>query len=219
MPCDTKRSHTFFAPFRRGFSSIGHCSDNRPGRALHRILRRIAPVLFTALAAVAACDDRTAAAPEATPAARHDSGCGETGTLSARLIGNIETLIDWTPPGLACDSMPRPAGEGLRLRFTGQVDGQPLAFIVAIPALEPGTTAEGLVANVTLAIEGTGRFFSTADLESCWADIPATAPLDGDRYAIEGLVYCLSPLGEVNGDAAVTLDELRFNTLADWSSR
>jgi len=186
---------------------------------LHRILHRIAPVTIPALAALAACDAGPAAAPEATPAAWHDSGCGETGAFNVRLVGSIETLIDWTPPGLACDSMPRPAGEGLRLGFTGQVDGQPLAFIIAIPGLGPGATAEGLVANVTLAVEGTGRFFSTADLESCWTDIAVAAAIGDQRYAIEGLVYCLSPLGEVNGDAAVTLDELRFTTLADWSNR
>ena len=186
---------------------------------MHRILRRTGPVAVTALVAVTACDAEPDAAPATAPALLQDSGCGDTGALSARLVGNIETVIDWTPPGLACDSMPRPAGAGLRLGFTGQVDGRPLAVIIALPGLEPGATAEGLPATVTLAVEGTGRFFSTADLESCWADIGTAATLGAGRYALEGLVYCLSPLGEVNGDAAVSLDDLRFTTLVDWSTR
>ena len=40
----------------------------------------------------------------------------------------------------------------------------------------------------------------------------------GDSFALGGLLYCVSPLPEVNGDSSVSIPELRFQGLLDWSS-
>ena len=119
-----------------------------------------------------------------------------------------------------CEGMPRPNDAGARLRFAGEV-GDPalaLAFIVAIPSLERGVAASELPSVVTVIEEGRGRFFSTPDLDSCWADIEAQNALDDatGTFAINGELYCISPIPEVNGGASVSIEEMRFSGLVDW---
>ncbi len=95
-----------------------------------------------------------------------------------------------------------------------------LAIIIAIPDLERGAVARELASNVTVIEEGGGRFFSTADLGNCLTDITGLEKLDvdADRYAIEGKLYCVSPLAEINGDSSVLIPELAFLGLVDWDS-
>jgi hypothetical protein len=38
-------------------------------------------------------------------------------------------------------------------------------------------------------------------------------------YSIAGTLYCIAPLAEVNGDASVTVHELHFGGLLDWSAK
>ncbi len=83
---------------------------------------------------------------------------------------------------------------------------------MAPPLLESPTV-------VTLTVEGSGRFFSTPTSRSCWSDIEAQDPVDdgGDRYDISGTLYCVTPLGEINGDAAISIPKLEFRGIIDWS--
>jgi len=117
-----------------------------------------------------------------------------------------------------CENMLRPNNHGIRLRFVGDVAGERLAFIIAIPELEPGVAGAELSSNVTTTVEGSGRFFSTANLDTCWTDIESQTPLPGKQniVMISGVLYCVAPLGEVNGDAAVSIPELTFSTLLQW---
>lgn len=117
--------------------------------------------------------------------------------------------------------MQRPGGAGIRLRFSGDVAGERLAIIIAIPDMQRGETAVELPSNVTTTVEGSGRFFSTPDLDSCWTDINSQTAISGDNgsYAISGTLYCVTPLGEVNGDAAVSIPELSFTTVVDWEEK
>ena len=163
-------------------------------------------------------DETPEPAPE--PAARATPGCGETGFVKASVYGAISSLIDWAGSGLACEGMPRPEGQGARMRFAGPVGDRDIAIIVAMPALTRESAGAELASNVTLIEEGRGRFYSTADLDVCLTQIESMNALDaaGDRYSISGSVYCVSPLAEVNGDSSISISELTFSGILDWNA-
>ncbi len=148
--------------------------------------------------------------------------CGDEGELHARLYGSIAAQLDWNPNDLECAGMPRPEGRGARLRFAGNLGGsdQRIAIIIAIPDLGREALGKEYRSNVTIIEEGRSRFFSTPDLENCLADITTLTALDdsGDRYSLGGLLYCVSPLPEVNGESSISVPELRFHGLLDWGS-
>lgn len=181
--------------------------------------------LITAAASVwlAGCGDtpEPAGLPALLPPPPESSGCGERGYLKTDFFGEIRGPIDWTAGDLDCEGMPRPEGQGARLRFAGQSGETPIAIIVAIPGLERGATARELGSNVTVIEEGSGRFFSTAGLGSCWTDILEQDETDdgGNGYFVAGTLYCIAPLAEINGDSSVTLRELRFGGYLDWGAK
>lgn len=135
-------------------------------------------------------------------------------------MGGIETGIDWSHYEMNCENMLRPDGEGVRLRFSGDVANERLAIIVAIPGLVRGGVGKELPSNVTITVEGSGRFFSTPGLDSCWTDISEQKRLSDDveRYTLTGTLYCVTALGELNGNAAVSVSELSFTSVVDWST-
>ena len=149
-------------------------------------------------------------------------GCDAPGFLKARLYGEISADLDWSGTDLECAGMPRPNGAGARLHFVGRDhDGdRELAFIVAIPDFGRDSVGQELSSTVTLIEVGGGRFFSTASAGNCVAEVSDVAPLDGpgDRSAIRGALYCVSPLAEVNGSSSVSIPELRFGGQIDWNS-
>ena len=151
-----------------------------------------------------------------------DSDCGDGGSLSATLYGALTGIVEWRAADMQCDGMPRPDGAGARLRFAGTVgeEAVPIAFIIALPGLERGAEATELASNVTVIEEGRSRFFSTPDLGSCWTDIEAQSALDDSdvRFVIDGVLYCISPLPEVNGEASLSIPELHFSGQLDWSA-
>lgn len=178
-----------------------------------------APCLVLMLAS--ACN---APAPQA---AERADACTADGELVAEIHGSIEASLDWRDEGIECTGMPRPRGEGARLRFAGTVtvNGTPreLAFIIALPELEEGRVAEELSAGVTIIEETSGRFFSTPERAACWADVQrqepagkAETPGDNREYRVQGLVYCVSPLPEVHGTGSVTFTDLHFTGRLDW---
>ena len=175
-------------------------------------------------AALGACGQ--SAAPVTPPIAAEvgpANACGNDGRLQTELYGALAGSLDWSAADLECSGMPRPNGEGARMRFAGRVqDGsRRLAIIIAIPALKRAATGVELASKVTLIDEGSGRFFSTWDLDGCWTDVTSLRSLDdsGDRFTIGGMLYCVAPLAEVNGDSSVSIDELTFAGLLDWSAK
>jgi len=118
---------------------------------------------------VSGCDEPAPVALEPAPT------CGADGALVAEIYGGVRASIDWDGGTLECEGMPRPNGEGARLRFAGPAttaDGElKLAFILGLPDLHRGETATELPTNVTLMEEGSGRFFGTRDAVNCWTDI------------------------------------------------
>jgi hypothetical protein len=161
---------------------------------------------------------------DAAPTDPVTAGCIDDGELSANLFGGVEARLEWREDTLECDGMPRPHGEGARLHFTGPAtsngESLQLAFIIALPDLEEGRSADELAAGVTLIEENAGRFFSTPEPSGCWADVEQQDARghsgDDAHYRIEGLLYCLSPLAEVNGTGSVSFTDLRFAGRLSW---
>jgi len=149
-----------------------------------------------------------------------EPGCGTTGHLSTELYGSIAKQINWAAEDLHCESMMRPNGQGVRLRFKGNAAGSQLAIILAMPELRRGMTAKESPTVVTLTVEGSGRFFSTPTSESCWSDITSQDPVDqgSDQFVVSGTLYCVAPLGEINGDAAISIPKLEFIGIIDWNT-
>ena len=155
--------------------------------------------------------------PEPVPVA---STCGGAGRLEATLSGALSAELDWPDAALRCESMRRPDNEGVRLRFTGGVGDERLVIIVATPGLNAGATGPGFDAVVTVTVEGSGRFFSTPNLGACWADVTRNDPLGGASgdHVVAGTLSCVGPLGEINGEGYVDLQEMRFSGIANWDN-
>ena len=161
-------------------------------------------------------DAKTAPLAEYRPG---EDPCGEDGALSGRLYGAVDVNLNWRAGELSCEGMPRPHGEGARLRFSGNAGDLELAIIIAMPSFERGIAMLGVPSNVTIIEEGLGRFFSAADLETCWTDIESEEPADDESdYRVNGILYCIAPLTEIGGSASVTLDELTFVGRLGWEA-
>ena len=152
------------------------------------------------------------------------SACGTDGALVAEVYGGVRASIDWDAAILECEGMPRPNGEGARLRFAGPAgtadDRQQLAFILGLPDLVEGETARELPTNVTMMEEGSGRFFGTRDTANCWTDVDLHEPLrraESSAYRISGVLYCVAPLADVNGKSSISFAALRFTGRLDWT--
>ena len=114
-----------------------------------------------------------------------------------------------------------PNSAGIRLRFTGAVGDEQLAFIIALPDLKPGQSGKEFASNVTLTVEGSGRFFSNPNMDSCWTDVTSVEQpaADGGLHTLTGTLYCVTPLGELNGDSSVSVTELSFASIVDWGNK
>ncbi len=185
---------------------------------MHKSADNSASIVLACLAlSLSACGDPAPAAPEKTFA------CGADGEFVAEIYGSLRASIDWRADTLDCEGMPRPNGEGARLRFAGAADvadgTRDLAFILGLPDLRAGQTGKELATNVTLMEEGSGRFFATRDTGSCWTDVETHEPLRSPAtsgYRISGILYCVAPLANVNDNTSVSFADLRFTGRLDW---
>lgn len=164
-----------------------------------------------------AADPVESKVPEVTPVLL----CGDDGYLNGELYGAVRGRFDLDSTGVTCEGMPRPEGVGARLRFAGQAQpgDRQIAIIIALPDFSIEAMDVELPANVTLIEEGNGTFYSTPDLDNCLVEISSvTATRDSEtRFSVTGGLYCVSPLPEVNGDSSVSVSELRFSGLLDWT--
>ena len=140
--------------------------------------------------------------------------------MQGMLSGAINTTLDWPDSALLCESMPRPYGEGVRIRLSGDVAGERLAIIIAMPDLDAGETGPEFDSNITISVEGSGRFFSTPNLDTCWTSVAANMPLEGDAgtHTVIGSLTCVGPLGEINGDGFVDIRNFKFSGIAKWTT-
>jgi hypothetical protein len=166
---------------------------------------------------VSGCGDPEPIAAEPTTA------CGTDGALVTEIYGGVRASIEWDAGVLECHGMPRPNGEGARMRFAGPAttaDGERhLAFILGLPDLRRGETAKELPTNVTLMEEGAGRFYGTRDTANCWTDVEVheqIQPTESTTYSVSGVLYCVAPLAELNGKSNVSFTDLTFTGHVNW---
>lgn len=162
--------------------------------------------------------------PAKTAPLQSTGGCGQDGFLTAEFAGAIDAKLSLASNVMTCESMQRPDQAGLRLRMSAAVDSETLSLIIAIPELVAGEVAAELASTLTLTVEGSGRFFSTTDLDACWTDIREQEALSdssdqGKSFQISGDVYCVAALGELNSAAAVAVNALSFSTRATWAKQ
>ena len=164
-----------------------------------------------------ACTDKTEVGTAGSAA------CGDDGELVGEIFGSVRASIAWGGGTLECEGMPRPNGEGARLRFAGPADTpdgtQQLAFIMGLPDLVKGQTGKELLTNVTMMEEGTGRFFGTREASNCWTDIDMHEPLqpqNSTKYRISGVLYCVAPLANLNDNSSISFADLQFTGRLDW---
>ncbi|MGI9219561.1 MAG: hypothetical protein ACR2QS_00830 [Woeseiaceae bacterium] len=162
--------------------------------------------------------DEDPAPPAAEPVSLD---CGPNGYLTTELFGALAGKIEWKATDLVCEGMPRPDGDGARLRFAGTVEPDfEIAFIIALPDLNRGETGKELRSKITIIEEGAGRFFSNADQDTCWTDIDELVANDDaeTQFDVGGSLYCVAPLVEINGESDITLGDLTFRGLLDWEA-
>jgi len=166
------------------------------------------------------CQQTDTALPATVAAEPANFACGENGFLRTELLGAVNAELYWPRDALSCEGMPRPGGAGVRLRFAGTYDEQPITLIIALPQLERGATAKELDTRITLIPEGTGLFFSNASASHCLTEITSLEALDAssDHVAIAGTIYCVMPLVQVNDRPSVSIPKLEFRGLLDWNA-
>jgi hypothetical protein len=200
----------------QGFHRI--CADY--GQFLIKMAAVVAVLILISgceLAVDTAVDTATSVIPEAAPPA----SCGVQGYLSTELFGALAGKIEWTSTSFECEGMPRPGGNGARLRFAGDIDGEhKIAFIIALPELRRGETGNEYQSKVTVIEEGVGRFFTSGDNDICWTDIVELESVEesDSEFSVGGTLYCVAPLPEINGDSDVIIRDLNFRGRLDWNS-
>ena len=104
---------------------------------------KLAATWLLFVVSVSACDRPQPGdvAPQTKTMSEPESDCGDNGRLNATLVGAIATEVEWSREEFHCESMRRPDADGVRLRFSGDVDDEHLAIIISVTGLEPGQTA------------------------------------------------------------------------------
>ena len=124
-------------------------------------------ILILAVLGIAACSaDQTLLTAAAAP-----TTClpGERGYLRVGLRGAMDRDLDWRGAQLQCEGGARPAGNGLRMSFSGSTadPDQKLRIVFGI-SIRPGVhTASNLPTNITVIIEGENRLYATQGEEKC----------------------------------------------------
>ena len=145
----------------------------------------VLPAFLVISACLAACGKLDTDRGKPQPGGRTISRCAENGYFKVEAFGAVTARIDWDGDSLACEGMPRPRGQGARLRFAGDIgpaaEQHPFAIILSIPELNKGRAANELPTRVTL-IEGNDvRFFSTQDSHICWSDVSSQSPVQNSN--------------------------------------
>jgi hypothetical protein len=145
--------------------------------------------------------------------------------FEARLAGAIDADLHWRAADLECDGMRRPDGKGLRVVFTGPVDGTRLTLVFGAPRLAEGETARAVPVNVTLIREG-GSVYGTRGEDKCVLDevhqqpLPTPTPPDkhpARHWRIEARGFCLEPARAVAGDGdAILVSRFDFRGQLTW---
>ena len=142
-------------------------------------------------------------APTLAPPTLPVCGADRPGYLRGQVFGQLHRALDLYGEQLHCGVVLRPGAAGLRLLF--QPAGGGLLLVIGVPAQPGQLPAREFSVTVTLADEGSGRFYSSAGVDRCWARFaPARTTM------IAGELYCAGALPAVNRRGSVTLGDFAF---------
>jgi hypothetical protein len=141
------------------------------------------------------------------------------GQLRARLQGDLDAEIDWSPPSPQCRGGIRPAGDGVRLVYKGDVSGLgPLLVVIGLGPIGPGQQATNVPVNLTLVLEGAGRFYATQGEGRCAMDDVRQVAIgaDGHSFRLTGRGYCTQPARAVGAEGAVLVPRFDVDAIVDY---
>jgi hypothetical protein len=172
------------------------------------------PVLALAALALGACGAEEPLVVGDDTVGAHACPDGN-GSLALTLYGQNPRTIDWRGADLRCAGMPRPDGQGVRLRFSSANPDDSLAMVLGLDTAIVGAETG---ANVTLILEDSGRFFSSLKADNCRArvDTYVTVSSTDPVRLLAGLAWCVGPLREVNGNSEITLGDIEFQGFVPW---
>jgi hypothetical protein len=138
------------------------------------------------------------------------------GYIRGKLFGAIQLTMDVEGSSLRCDGTIKPNEQGMRLVFAygDENSAQNLTLIIGLGARKNPETELEFPTNLTIIDNNDGRFFSTQGEGRCWTTINQQAHLattSQEIYRIDGTVYCVSPLPELNGNNSITPGEISFS--------
>ena len=134
----------------------------------------------------------------------------QPGHLRGRIYGDMILDIDWTGDELKCDGMLRPGATGTRLLFSPAAGG--LLIVIGVDATPDSLSKREIPITLTIADETSGRFFSSAGTDRCWAsfDDVLETEVEPGTLTLSGLAYCSGSLPAVNSSGSVTPGEMSF---------
>jgi hypothetical protein len=157
----------------------------------------------------------TGTAPPAAPCLP-----GERGFLRIGLRGAIDRDLDWRGAQLQCEGGARPAGNGLRVSFSGAtVDPAMTLRIVFGIAAPPGASASGnLPTNITVIVEGGDRLYATQGDDKCQVESMVQQALYGasteHAFRVAARGYCIGPASTLDGSAHLYINRFDFAGVA-----
>ncbi len=149
-----------------------------------------------------------------------------TGFLRARLRGSIDSELDWGNDSTDCTGAVRPTDGGIRLKFTGTLEGPDpsrLVLLFGVAPLREGVDARTVPVNVTVIREGTGEFYGTQGDDKCTLDEVKQVPLQGiprreRSYRISARGFCTEPARSIQGAGAVLISRFDFAGRVDFGA-
>jgi hypothetical protein len=145
------------------------------------------------------------------------------GYFRARISGSIQSEINWDNDGTECTGATRPSG-GVRVRFSHEFGkpGEQLVFLFGIPSLREGQPGRNLPVNLTVILQGEGKFFGTAGDDKCAIDELRQESIIGvphrnRSYRIIARGFCIQPAPAIRGKGSVLLTRFDFSGRVDFN--
>lgn len=139
------------------------------------------------------------------------------GFLRARLDGALQMRLDWNNDGTQCQGMPRPEGNGIRVSFSRELEGEGrrLLIVFGIAGLSESSSGHALPANLTIIEEGGKQVFGTLGDDKCVVDQLSQRLItpwrkESRTYRVSGRGFCMQPARAVGGDAGVLMSSFDF---------
>lgn len=193
-------------------------------RMSHLISRRLASGLAFFIALSAQCDERAPLQAANSDSAQMQCLPSGDGFLRARLNGAIQAELDWRNADTECTGSIRPNNGGLRMRFKHKgLNNDDMVILFGITGLAEGQSGKALPVNVTVIVEGSGKFFGTQGDNKCTVDEVKQEPLAGiplrkRSYRVLARGFCTQPARAVKGSGSILITRFDYAGRVDFNS-